>query len=122
MKIFEIPVELYCTKVEVLKNLSDDEFYEYFTEHFTETPERMKTTATCWIIAGKDDAQHYVLDFRKPLKKDSDSLNTIAHECLHAAFEILHKRCITLVHDVSDEAFCCLNAFIFEKVYTGLYS
>lgn len=121
MRIFEIPIELYDTKVEILNNVTDEEFNEYFLVNFDQTPTRTMSTAACWTVNGLDNKEHYVLDFKKKLKKDLYSLNTISHECLHATFEILKKISIPYQYNVTDEVFCCLNAFIFEKVYEKLF-
>lgn len=120
--MFIIDVELYDFKIHVLHDLSGCDFNEYILGHFDlEQIERKTSTATCWTIYNKDGKPDFALDFRKRLKKDGYSLNTIIHEASHVAFDIMNHVKIPFTHDITDEAFCPLIAFISRKIYEGLF-
>ena len=123
MKTFIIDIELYDFKIHVLNNVSDEEFQEYILGNFDNTQiERKTSTATCWTIYDKEGKPNFALDFRKKLKKDGYSFNTIVHESSHVAFDIMNHIKVPYTHDITDEAFCPLIAYISQKVYEGIWS
>jgi len=123
MKTFIIDIELYDFKIHVLHNLSDKEFQEYILSNFDITQiERKESVATCWTIYDKEGKPNFALDFKKKLKKDGYSLNTIIHESSHIAFDIMDHINVPYTHEITDEAFCPLIAYISQKVYEGIWN
>ena len=122
MNTFIIDIEIYDCKIHVMNSLSDEDFQSYILERGSiDKIERTESIAAFWTIPCKNKRNEYFLDFKKKLKKDSYSMNTICHECTHATFDIMKWVNIPYVVDVTDEAYCCLNALIFQKVYEGIY-
>jgi len=122
LKTFIVDIEIYDCKIHVLNNFTDDEFKDYVLNISSiEKIERTESVAAFWTIPCKNKKNEYVLDLKKKIKKDGYSLNTICHECTHATFDIMKWVNIPYVNDATDEAYCCLNAFIFQKVYEGIF-
>lgn len=119
---FIIDIELYDFKVHVLHDFSDEEFQEYILGNFDlDEITRRTSTATCWTIYNKNGKPDFAIDFRKRLKRDGYSFNTIVHESTHVALDIFNHIKVPHTHDITDEAFCPLCAYIAGKVYTGLF-
>lgn len=119
---FTVNIEIYESRVHVLHNIEDDDFKVYCKIHFDNIPDRTDggNSGTCWTILDKADKEHYVLDFRKRLRKDSESINLISHEVNHAVNSILDK--VDIHYNVdNDEPYCYLMGHLMEKVFKGLF-
>lgn len=122
MKIFTVDLDLYDFVIHVLVNVSDKEFNDYILGNFDLNEiERKTSAATCWTIYDKNGKPDFAIDFRKKIKKDSYSLNTIVHESCHVAFDIMNHIKVPYTHNVTDEAFCPLISYITQKIYEGVY-
>lgn len=123
MKTFIIDLDMFESYVHVLDCVSDEEFDTYVYNNFNKQKiERTCTTAACWSLRDSDSRTQFLLDFRKKLKKDAYSINTITHESLHATNGILNKNSVFFSKDDGvEEVYCCLCSYITGKVYEGIF-
>ena len=121
MTSFIIPIELYDSDIHVLNGMTDQEFEAYIADNFGINVERMESTAAFWTIYDKIGKAIYLMDFKKKLKKDYYSINTLAHECQHATFAILNRNHIPYEFNKTEEVYCCLNGFITGKIFEGVF-
>lgn len=123
MNQFIINVDIFDCCVHVLDGLTDDEFYSYIDSNFrNQKIERMNTTASCWNIRDKNNKVNFLLDFKKKIKKDYFSIDTITHESCHASRGILKICSIPYSEDDGiEEIYCYLSAFIAGRVYKGIF-
>lgn len=119
---FVIDIELYDFRVHILHNFTDEEFQTYILGNFDLNEITRKTsTATCWTIYDKNGKPDFAIDFKRRLKRDGYSFNTIVHEAAHVGFDIMNHVRVPYTHNVTDEAFCPLIAFISQKIYEGIF-
>ena len=119
--ITHFDVDVYFYRVHVLHEVTDEEFKKYFSEVFNCEVERSKTSAAVWQMENKQGRCESIIDFKLKLKKDSFSINTIAHECQHVTFDIMEYINMELDYKTNHEAFCYLMGHITEKVYDIIY-
>lgn len=113
---------MFDCKIHVLNGFSDYEFIDYTSANFKDVEITRKTsTAACWTIYNENGKPDYMIDFRKLVKKDPYSINTISHESTHATLEIMKLINIPYEYNVTDEVVCCLNGLIMQKIYEGLF-
>ena len=119
---FTFDIDIYESRVHVLIQATDDEFESYIYSRFDRLRgERLAGSAGCYPVRDKFNKLHYVLDFKKPMKTDAYTIDTIVHECNHAAFEIMNELSMPYSYGVSDETFCYLSGYIAGKVYEGIF-
>ena len=119
--ITHFDIDLYCYRVHVLHEVTDEDFKKHFNDVFNCEVERSKTSAAVWQMENKQGRCESIIDFKLKLKKDSFSMNTIAHECQHVTFDIMEYIGMELDYKTNHEAFCYLMGHVTEKVYEIIY-
>lgn len=119
--ITHFDIDVYFYRVHVLHEVTDEEFKKYFSDIFNCEVERSKTSASVWQMVNTEGRCESIIDFKRIIKKDMFSLNTIVHECLHVTFDIMEYIGMELDYQKTHEVFCYLMGHITEKVYEILY-
>jgi len=119
--ITHFDIDMYCYRIHVLHDITDEEFVQFFKDKFNCPVDRCKTPGTAWQMEHKDGQKQSIIDFRRKIKRDSFSLNTVVHECLHVTFDIMEHIGMELDYEKNQEVFCYLMGHITEKVHELLY-
>jgi hypothetical protein len=120
--ITHFDIDIYCYRVHVLHDITDEEFIKYFKDTFRCPVDRDSAiSASVWQMENTSGRRESIIDFRRKIKRDMFSLNTIVHECLHVTFDVMEYIGMTLDYEKNHEAYCYLMAHITEKVYEILY-
>ena len=119
--ITHFDIDIYAYRVHVLHNVTDAQFTKYFADTFKCEVERANSGASVWQMENTSGRKESIIDFRDKLEKDTFSLNTLVHECLHVTFDIMEYIGMELDYKTNHEAFCYLMGHVTEIVHKLIY-
>jgi len=120
--ITHFDIDMYCYRIHVLHNIDNTKFVKYFQDTFKCPIERSNSGASVWQMENTSGRKESIIDFRNKLEKDTFSLNTLVHECLHVTFDIMEYIGVELDYATNHEVFCYLMGHITERVYKIIYN
>jgi hypothetical protein len=120
-KIFIIDVEIFCYRLHVLYCVSDKEYTDYMKKVFHGECQRNTNSSATFHMVQEGGYQESIIDFKVKLKKgERQSYELIAHESLHAVFEIAKVAGFKFCEN-SEEVFAYLSGFVNSRIYTGIF-
>ena len=107
-------IGIYGAEVLIFFNWKDKDFIKYMKKYFNIDTDVVGLSGAHYCIANNEGHQFEII-FVRNNKDKYKMIGSFMHECIHAAFQILHDRGV-LFDFKNQEAICYLADDIFESI------